>query len=154
MPYSSIVRKYNERNEKLTLNTSISSIGCPPSYFERNAPYTLNKDKQMLQLAKNATIADFEIDISSPTNVNIQCSSGFYQLVAKPVISALLVPNLTVSSIPVSCSDSVTPKLDQLKRNVNVVLHFKVGGKENQESATVHLHHTQQKVQIQGLAAP
>ena len=139
--------------DQLDGNTSIcsSDLSSNPA---RSAPYTLNKDKQISRLAKNAVIPNFEIDISSTTNVNIQCSAGFYQLVAKPVISSLLVPNLSVSGLPISCSDSVTPKLDQLKRNVNAVLHFKVGEESSQESATIHLHHTQQKVQIQGLAAP
>ena len=41
-----------------------------------------------------------------------------------------------------------------MKRNVNALLHFKVLIKDQQESATVHLHHTQQKVQVQGRAAP
>ena len=41
-----------------------------------------------------------------------------------------------------------------MRRDTNVVIHFKVGQKECQESATVHLHHTQQKVQVQGRAAP
>ena len=120
----------------------------------RNAPYTLNKEKQLTRLGQNASIANFTIDQTGPTNINIQCSTGFYQLVAKPTLSGLLAPNLTVKGVPVFCSDEVTPKLDQMRRNVNAVLHFKVGNKEQQESATVHLHHTQQKVQVQGRAAP
>ena len=118
------------------------------------APYTLNKEKQLTRLSKNALITDFTIDATSSTNINIQCSSGFYQLVAKPTLSSLLVPNLTIKGVPIHCSDSITPKLDQLRRNVNAVLHFKAVLGDQQESATVHLHHTQQKVQVQGRAAP
>ena len=105
-------------------------------------------------LVKNASIDNFFIESTTPTNVNIQCYSGFYQLVAKPVLSSLLEPNQSVLGVPISCSDPITPKLDQLKRNVNAVLHFKVGQSERQEIATVLLHNTQQKVQIQGGAAP
>ena len=72
----------------------------------------------------------------------------------KPFLSSLLVPNFVVSGVSISCSDSISPKLDQLKRNVNTLIHFKVGVNYNQESATIHLHHTQQKVHIQGNAAP
>ena len=136
-------------------NDSIASLDSTPSVAAnlRRADYTLNKNKQLNRLAKNATIPNFTIDINSSTNATIQCSSGFYQLVAKPVLSSLLQPYFLVSSTPIYCSDSLSPKLDQLNRNVNVVLHFKVGDNESQESATVHLHHTQQKVQVQGLAA-
>ena len=120
----------------------------------KNAPYTLNKDKQLSRLARNAAAPNFTIEVTHPTNVNIQCSSGFYQLVAKRVLSSLLEPNISVNNVPITCSDPVTSKIDQLRRNVNVVLHFKVGEDGQQESATVHLHHTQQKVQIQGVASP
>ena len=148
--------------EQIDVNVTIVDLGADlrppapslPPVTLRSAPYTLNIDKQMSRLAKNASISDFSIETTGPDNVNIQCSAGFYQLVAKPILSSLLVPNLSVSGIPISCSDPISPKLDQLRRNVNAVLHFKVGENDRQDSATVHLHHTQQKVQVQGLAAP
>ena len=139
-------------------NTDLKSLSpCSRTSLPNNvraAPYTLNKEKQLSRLGRNATISAFNIDETSPTNINIQCSSGFYQLVAKPTLSNLLVPNLTVRGVPITCSDSITPKLDQMMRNVNAVLHFKVVLGGQQESATVHLHHTQQKVQVQGRGAP
>ena len=142
-------------------NVSIESIESQNSHYQpltssaciRTAPYTLNKEKQLSRLGRNAALNDFDIDVNSDTNINIQCSSGFYQVVAKPTIASLLVPGLSVAGVPVYCSDPINPKLDQMKRNVNAVVHFKVGEKDHQESATIHLHHTQQKVQVQGRAA-
>ena len=140
-------------NDSLVSLDSTSSYSFVPPPNVRNAPFTLNKEKQMSTLAKNASLNNFEREVTGPTNVNIQCSTGFYQVVAKPVLQGLLVPNLIVAGLTISCSDPITPKLDQLRRNVNAVLHFKVGDNGVQESATVHLHHTQQKVQVQGRAA-
>ena len=119
----------------------------------RTAPFTLNHSKQLTKITKNASLKDFEIEITSTTNINIQCSAGFYQLVAKPVLSRLLVPKMSVMGVAITCSDPVSPKLDQLQRDVNAVIHFKVEARDKQENATVHLHHTQQKVQVQGNAS-
>ena len=46
------------------------------------APYT--QEKQLSRLGRNATLAPFTMDTTSATNIIIQCSPGFYQLVAKP----------------------------------------------------------------------
>ena len=139
-------------NDSLMSLDTASNTSEPPVKV-RNAPYVLNKEKQISKLVRNSSLTNFEIEVTGPTNVNIQCSTGFYQLVAKPVLQGLLVPNLVVGGLAVSCSDPVTPKLDQLQRNVNTVLHFKVNINGEQESATIHLHHTQQKIQVQGRAA-
>ena len=140
----------NDTIESLDYNQSVVN---PPDTVHV-ADFALNQDKQLSRLAKHAQIPDFDIDVTSPTNVNIQCSSAFYQLVAKPVLSSLLVPVSSKGGVQITCSDLIKSKHDQLSRDVNVVLHFKVGNSEAQESATVHLHQTQQKVQVQGLAAP
>ena len=141
------------RNEMRTRAFTLTVSTIQPSTV-RTATYSLNKEKQISRLAKNATLNHFEIEVTGPTNVNIQCSSGFYQLVAKPILSSLLLPSFFSHGVHISCTDNITPKLDNLRRDVNVVLHFKVSQNDSQESATVHLHHTQQKVQVQGRAAP
>ena len=115
-------------------NDSVSSIVDPPnlgSHYHpgpaRQAPYTLNRDKQMARLERNSSIDDFTIDVNDPDNVNIQCSSGFYTAVGKPSLSGLLDYAATFAGVPIKCYEDCTPKLDQLNRNINVLLRFKVG---------------------------
>ena len=115
-------------------NDSVSSIVDPPnlgSHYHpgpaRQAPYTLNRDKQMARLERNSSIDDFTIDVNDPDNVNIQYSSGFYIPVGKPSLSGLLGYAATFAGVPIKCYEDCTPKLDQLNRNINVLLRFKVG---------------------------
>ena len=115
------------------------------------APYTLNNTKQISTLAKHAWIADFNIDITSDHNINIQCSAGFYAAVPKPGLTIIKEGHqVTLDGVLVRCTES-RPKKDQLGRNDNHVLRFKVGH-DDQGNAVLHLHHTQQLVQVQGSA--
>ena len=137
-------------------NTSCSSpsfsVEPQTRISNRCAPYTLNKEKQISTLAKNAVLADFTIDITSDYNTNIQCSTGFYEAVPKPVLTTILEgTKISIAGIDVKCTES-RAKRDQLGRTDNHVLRFKVD-KGGQDTAVLHLHHTQQLVQVQGSAS-
>ena len=116
----------------------------------RQAPFILNKEKQLSGLDKNTTIPDFSIQIIDAINASIFCSTGFYAAVARPSLSSLDGGlDTMIDGVPIKCVET-THGTDQLGRSVNSVLRFKVGSSGQCQSATVHLHHTQQHVQVQG----
>ena len=148
----------------ITILPAVNSIAKPVGSHESNhaeatknhatthAPYTLNKRKQITTLAKHSNLIDFNIDITSAHNTNIQCSAGFYEAVPKPALSAIYEGfRVTVSGTLVSCIESRVKK-DQLGRHDNLVLRFLVAT-DGGTTAVVHLHHTQQLVQVQGSAS-
>ena len=50
-------------------------------------PHTLNKVNQITKLIENSSKPDIEIVVNcGEENVNIKCSPGFYNLVAKPTL--------------------------------------------------------------------
>ena len=122
----------------------------------RVAPYILNKTKQLNNLSKDATKHDFEIEITHETNVNVQCSTGFFLAVAKPAFSNLSKGyKAVVSGVGLTCEDTRCQG-DRLGRDVNWVFWFKValnGPNSSLSSATVHIHNTQRLIQVQGGAA-
>ena len=116
--------------------------------------YTLNQRKQLLGLAKNAKLVDFEILMNdNGRNLNIQCSTGFYEAVAKPSFSGLSTGyHNQVDSIFVECTE-IRSLLDMASSLPGSLLKFKLYGpgvSPSPASLSVHLHHTQQKVQVQG----
>ena len=114
-----------------------------------HAPYTLNKKEQLSTLAKHSSLCDFEIDVTNAHNTNIQCSAGFYEAVPKPALTVLKEGfQASISGTLVSCIES-RAKRDQLGRNDNHLLRFLVAI-DGAGTAVVHLHHTQQLVQVQG----
>ena len=116
------------------------------------APYALNKRKQIATLAKHSNLCDFNIEVTSAHNTNIQCSAGFYEAVPKPALTAISEGfRATVSGVLVNCIESRV-KQDQLGRHDNLVLRFLVAI-DGANTAVVHLHHTQQLVQVQGSAS-
>ena len=116
----------------------------------RIAPYTLNKDKQIRGLGNNATAQDFIVDVTDDTNAAVHCSTGFYEAVVKPSLSGLGEGYADVlDGVPVRCIGR-TLKIDQLGRNVNHVLRFISGFQGQTKNTTIHLHHSQQHVQVQG----
>ena len=124
-----------------------------PPMNVRAAPYILDHNKQISKLANDASIDDFEI-VVSPTehNVNIFCSTGFYSLVAIPSFSSISAEfSATVAGMNVSCFD-ITGKKDGAEAIVNTVYFFRLGtgSKSSVAKVTIHLHHTQRKVQVQG----
>ena len=124
-----------------------------PPMNVRAAPYILDRNKQISKLANDANLDDFEI-VVSPTehNVNIFCSTGFYSLVAIPAFSSISTHfSATVAGMSVSCYE-ITSKNDGAEAVVNTVYFFRLGTKSKSSVAkvTIHLHHTQRKVQVQG----
>ena len=116
----------------------------------RQATYTLNKEKQLSGLGKNTSLPDFTIDVTDDKNASIHCSTGFYAAVARPSLSSLDGGfDTMIDGVSIKCVETTHGK-DQLGRNINSVLRFKVGSSGQCQSATVHLHHTQQHVQVQG----
>ena len=93
----------------------------------RVAPYILNKTKQLNNLARDSSKADFEIEITHETNVNVHCSSGFYLSVARPAFSSISNEFRTiVAGISIKCTETRSEK-DRHGSGVNSVFWFKVG---------------------------
>ena len=146
---STLSDQHTTSNTGMLLSPLVSDPGISISY---QAPYTLNKEKQISNLAKHANICNFEIERTGPHNTNIQCSTGFYEAVPKPALTTIKEGfQATISGILINCTES-RAKRDQIGRNDNHVLRFKVdlNGASN---AVLHLHHTQQLVQVQGSAS-
>ena len=126
-------------------STSVSSLV---------AKFTLNRQKQLDGLARSSRLPDFDILINdSGKNVIVQCSTGFYEAVAKPSFSSLSRGfSLDLFSIFVECIESRS-MIDMSDSVPGLMLKFKLHGPgvhPNPVPLTVHLHHTKQKIQIQG----
>ena len=53
-------------------------------------PHSLNKEKQTRSLLANTTRPDVQFEVSpSKQNLNVHCSPGFYQQIAKPALANL-----------------------------------------------------------------
>ena len=104
-------------------------------------------------MVKHSKLQDFEIEINdNGNNVNVQCSSGFYEAVAKPAFSSLSHGfKLEIFSILVECVE-IRKSCDLAGSQPGILLKFKLHGSNTAASisVSVHLHHTQQKVQLQG----
>ena len=118
----------------------------------RDAPYKLNEKKQVANLAKDASIKSFEIEVTGDTNVNIHCSAGFYIAVARPAFNICDGFETMVSGIRIKCID-VFAKSDSHGTVDCHLLKFVVGGEAQQDNVAVHLYHTKRMVQVQGRAA-
>ena len=85
----------------------------PQSVRTRIAKFELNQSKQTAAILKDASVDDLKIFYKdSNKNINLECSSGFYAQVAKPVVHAL-----TQDVIP--CSEGFLVKLDNVIRNLD-----------------------------------
>ena len=71
----------------------------------KTATFALNRDKQVDRLGIDANLADFDVTINNNNeNVSIQCSTGFYDTVAKPVICGLLKGStISMQNISINC---------------------------------------------------
>ena len=75
------------------------------TYNTRQAGFTVNQSKLSKNLKKDASIQDYEIITNNfDENVNIKCSSGFYNEVARPAILSL-AKQASVSPSPVIMND-------------------------------------------------
>ena len=82
-------------------------------------------------------------------NINIQCSSGFYEAVPKPSLSIIQEGyQIVVNGATVECLEA-RDKVDQLGRNDSLLVRFRV---QIHGNVVIHLHHTQQLMQVQGSA--
>ena len=121
--------------------------------IKKVANFALNRDKQVERLGIDANVADYEIAINDEDrNVNILCSTGFYDKVAKPVFSSLAKGStMSLNNISISC-DHIDYNRDKTLCEYNRVLHIKLGGAGQFSigKVTIHLHHTKRLVQMQG----
>ena len=121
----------------------------------RTANFSLNKDKQIGGLIADANLNDFSINVNdSDKNVNIHCSTAFYDKVAKPVMCGLSMDTtLNFGNISISCLH-IDHNRDSKGYEYNRVLHIKVGGsgKFSIGKITIHLHHSKRHIQMQGSA--
>ena len=126
-----------------------------PTIVDKTAPFTLNKSKQIQTLASDATRPDFEIEINdNDRNVNILCSTGFYDAVAKPVVCGFSKgTTMNINNISVNCRH-IDHNRDSRCYEYNRVLHIDIGsdGQFKIGKVTIHLHHTRRLVQLQGSA--
>ena len=130
---------------------------APPAVLDLITKFALNQKRQLSGLAKHSKLPDFVIETNdSGKNVNVQCSSGFYEAVAKPAFSSLSSGfQLEILSVLVECVE-IRKSCDLAGSQPGILLKFKLHGFNTIPTAvsvTVHLHHTQQKVQLQGGAA-
>ena len=124
-----------------------------PSATNKVANFALNKDKQIRSLAVDADLTDYEILINDDgKNVGIQCSTAFYEAVAKPVMCGLSKgATFNIENVPVSCHH-IDYNRDSKCYEYNRVLHIQLGGsgKFSMGKVTIHLHHTKRSIQMQG----
>ena len=76
------------------------------SISSKTANFGLNKDKQIESLGADACLPNFDITINdSDKNINIQCSTAFYDTVAKPIMCGLAVNStLNFNNISINCN--------------------------------------------------
>ena len=126
-----------------------------PSFAGKTAQFSLNKDKQMNALANDAALANFTVIVNdNDKNVGIQCSTAFYDAVAKPVMCGLSKDaTLNINNISVNCSH-IDFNRDSNGYEYNRVLHVRLGGSGQFSigKVTIHLHHTKRLIQMQGSA--
>ena len=119
----------------------------------RIADFELNKPKQMNAIRKDAFAKDIHIiRKDEDKSININCSSGFYDQVAKPTLCGLVEGHIpTVLGVPILC-DSITRNFDSVGREYNRTLFFKLGhpGPSFIGSVTIHSHNSTRNVQVQG----
>ena len=137
---------------------------CPPGTLQSHSfghnpgsgdahllQHTLNRDKQTRSLLANTIRPDVVFEISpNKENVNVRCSPGFYQQIAKPAFSTLTKGfTFDVSGINLSCSIKTTSK-DQTGVTERVLLKFNFVLNGVPGLIAVHLYHTSQLIQVQG----
>ena len=76
------------------------------------ASYTLNKSKQISNLAKHAVLPDFSIEKTGAHNYNVQCSTGFYDAVPKPALTTIKEGySLLLEGTSIKCTESRMKKM-------------------------------------------
>ena len=123
-----------------------------PPETVRTANYSLNKNKQMNEIHKDASINDFEVTVNNfDQNATIKCSSGFYTQVALPSFATLAKRSVFSKSKVAITVDEVTITQDKSGLESNRLMYFSfVTEQKSIGGATVHLHHSTRTIQIQG----
>ena len=133
----------------------VASLTKQPTSTKKTATFSLNKDKQITSLGTDASLPDFEVTVNdNDKNVNIQCSTAFYDAVAKPVMCGLSKDaTLNINNISISCNH-IDYNRDSNCYEYNRVLHIKIGGigQFSIGKVTIHLHHSKRSIQMQGSA--
>ena len=119
-----------------------------------HVPYQLNQQKQVAQLLRDVNIPDYVMQANdNDRNVNIQCSVGFYEAVAKPALASLTTDyHYQTHGVSVTCT-VVRKMLDTHSSTSGLLLRFELSGpgvSPSHAPLSVHLHNTQRKVQVQG----
>ena len=130
----------------------VLSSAAPVSH--RYAPYTLNQQKQVSKLIRDASIPDFSIEeLDSGRILNVKCNTGFYEAVAKPAFSSLSQGfRHQASDVSIICTVKRNT-LDSGSSLSGLLLRFELSGpgvQPNPAPLSVHLHNTQRKIQVQG----
>ena len=118
----------------------------------RTKPFALNRTRQINDIRKDSTIADFDITVNNhDENCTIKCSSGFYIQVAQSCFTTLKENTvLSIGGIVVSISQ-VTKSNDKSGSEVNRLLRFAfVSEHQSYGGVAVHLHHSTRTIQVQG----
>ena len=124
-----------------------------PTENTRKNTYTLDRNKQVKNLLKDAN-NDKDVDIvvsPSNENVNLHCNLGFYTKVAVPAFERLAAGNTTyVDNVAVICHD-ITKRSDNTGAATTTVIMYRLY-RQNVSigQVTIHLHHTKRMVQVQG----
>ena len=118
----------------------------------RTANYILNQDKQVKGIYADAKIPDYDVNVNcNDENCCIKCSTGFYKVVVKPFFSSLAQHSvLSCMDIALTVSEM---KITNDKNNIEALRFFRFQLMNHQENigvVTIHLHHSNRNVQIQG----
>ena len=149
-----VIPSPNQVSSESSMNNPGASSVPTASFSVLHVPYQLNQHKQITKLARDSTIDNIEITVNdNDRNVNIVCSTGFYEAVAKPALSSMST-SYSHSVLGVSILCTVFRKTqDQNMSQPGLFMRFELSGPDvepNPVPLSVHLHNTQRKVQLQG----
>ena len=118
------------------------------------ASFQFNQEKQTQKIVNDAAIPDYEINVNNDDqNATVKCSSGFYIQVARASLGSLQHPSVLACGGIAVTVDKIRVTNDQVGTEATKLINFsfmsdqtKIGG------VTVHLHHSNRTIQIQGSA--
>ena len=149
----SILPQLDGLDDSISTSQSPDNISLSRPSNTHQSGYTLNQDKQSARICKDATKDDIEIIVNNnDTNVNIQCSAGFYIMVARPCLLGYNEGSVSqYSTTQVTCSE-VFFNYDQAGVSDFTRLSFILRGSDMSIIGTVkiHLRHTTRLIQVQG----
>ena len=141
------------------INTSNDApAGVNANYDTRLAGFSLNHTKQIRNMKRDASIANFDTVINNhDENINIKCSSGFFLEVANPAMLDLAKQTydnhqLKFGDVFVKCSNTRL-SLDNHNLLVNNTLFFdlcNITSGNTIGTVTAHCHITTKVIQLQG----